>query len=87
MATLPHPAPPRPAAPAAAAPKAPAPAKPAEPDPPVQTIADEQRERSAEIERMGSAAWVEAHDERSAEEKKPRAVGGIAQPDVEAFRR
>ena len=33
------------------------------------TIAEEQRRRSAEIEAHGVHAWIEAHDERTAEEK------------------
>jgi hypothetical protein len=34
------------------------------------TVAEEQRRRSAEIEAMGVEAWKDAHDERSEEEKR-----------------
>jgi hypothetical protein len=49
----------------------------------VQTVADEQRERSAEIEKVGSAAWVAAHDERTEEQKQGMAVTGVANVVVE----
>jgi hypothetical protein len=41
----------------------------------VQTIADEQRERSAEIEDMGVEAWKAAGDERPASEKQKTVAG------------
>jgi hypothetical protein len=59
MATTPHPAPP-------AAP----PAKPL----PVETVADEQRRRSEEIEKMGVEKWKAAHDQRT---EAPRQVEGV----------
>ena len=52
-------------------------------EPPVRTIADEQRERSDEIAAMGTAAWVEAHDEREPD-AKPKAVAGVQHRPVEA---
>ena len=60
--------------PTAAAPAAPA---------PVRTIADEQRERSAEIQAEGTEKWKQEHDERSAEEKQGRQVEGVAPPAPE----
>jgi len=85
MATQPHPTPPKPA-------PSPAPAPPPKPDedpaaaaphaippePPVETIADEQRKRSAEIEAMGIDAWKASQDTRSEAEKQPQAVPGVA---------
>jgi hypothetical protein len=52
-------------------------------EPPVRTIADEQRERSEEIQREGIDKWKAAHDERGAEDK-PKVVPGIQQRPVEA---
>jgi hypothetical protein len=52
-------------------------------EPPVKTIADEQRERSEEIMREGLDKWKAAHDERGAEDK-PKVVPGIQQRPVEA---
>ena len=52
-------------------------------EPPVRTIADEQRERSDEIAAMGTDAWVKAHDERDPE-AKPKAVAGVQHRPVEA---
>jgi hypothetical protein len=49
--------------------------EPQAPDEPVRTIADEQRERSAEIEAMGVEAWKAAHDERSQEEEQHQVPG------------
>ena len=50
---------------------------------PVRTIADEQRERSAEIQAEGTEKWKQEHDERSAEEKQGRQVEGVAPPAPE----
>lgn len=58
---------------------APAPQTP----PPVRTIADEQRERSAEIMAVGVEEWKEEHDERSPEERKSHQVPGVAPPAPE----
>ena len=51
-------------------------AKQPEPEPPVKTVADEQRERSEEMQREGVEAWKAAHDERSEEERQPKQVPG-----------
>ena len=51
--------------------------------PPVRTIADEQRERSAEIQAQGVESWKAEHDERSEEDKKPHQVRGVAPPAPE----
>ena len=87
MANTPHPTqpPPRPAAPAQHQPaakhdpNAPAQAEP-KPDPnQVKTVADEQRERSAEMEKAGGAEkWMAAQDKRTDEEKRQRPVAGVA---------
>jgi hypothetical protein len=45
--------------------------------PPVQTIADEQRERSEEIAREGVEKWKERHDQRSEEDRRMRPVTGV----------
>ncbi len=37
--------------------------------PPCYTIADEQRDRSAEIEEVGLINWIDQHDSRTEEEK------------------
>jgi hypothetical protein len=63
MATTPHPAPPPPK------PAAPANNAKTEAPPPVETVADEQRARSAEIEKMGVENWKAAHDNRTPEER------------------
>lgn len=42
---------------------------------PVETIGDEQRERSADIEAMGVEAWKAEHDERPAGEKQKTVQG------------
>jgi hypothetical protein len=55
---------------------------PAEPEG-FRTIADEQRARSEEIQRMGVAAWVEAHDERTAEERQQKPVAGVSHRPVD----
>jgi hypothetical protein len=47
-----------------------------EPEPPAHTIADEQRERAALIEKEGMAKYVEDVDERS-DEDKPLFVQGV----------
>ena len=49
----------------------------AAPEPPTKTIADEQRERSEEIQKQGVDAWKAAHDERSPEERQGRQVPGV----------
>lgn len=79
MAIPPQP-PPRPAAPHPAAPHPAAPATQAPPDSePLRTVADEQRERSAEMEKAGGAEkWMAAQDKRTDEEKQPRTVAGVA---------
>jgi translation initiation factor IF-2 len=77
MATQPQPTPP---------PKPPTPPPPAaKPAPaPVKTIADEQRERSEEIQREGVEAWKAKHDERTEDDKKGRVVTGVAHRPVDA---
>jgi hypothetical protein len=45
--------------------------------PPVQTIADEQRERSEEMAREGVEKWKERHDQRSEEDRQSRPVSGV----------
>ena len=86
MATQPHPTPkpeptpapkPKPDEDAAAAPHA------IPPEPPVQTIADEQRARSDEIQAMGIDAWKASQDTRSEAEKQPQAVPGVAPSKAE----
>ena len=52
-------------------------------EPPVRTIADEQRERSEEMQKQGIDAWKAAHDERDPDEK-PKVVPGIQQRPIEA---
>jgi hypothetical protein len=53
-----------------------------QPDPPVKTIADEQRERSAEMEAMGMEAWKAAHDDRSLDEQ-PQQIPGVSPTQIE----
>ena len=53
-----------------------------DPVPPVETIADEQRERSAEIEEQGVDAWKAAQDERDPDEK-PKVVPGVSHRAVD----
>jgi hypothetical protein len=53
-----------------------------QPEPPVRTIADEQRERSAEMEAMGMDAWIAAHDQRSADEQ-PQQIPGVSPTQIE----
>ena len=53
-----------------------------DPVPPVETIADEQRARSEEIEEQGVDAWKAAHDERSPDEK-PKVVPGVSHRAVD----
>jgi hypothetical protein len=48
----------------------------------VKTIADEQRERSDEMQREGVDAWKARHDER--DPNAPKTVAGIQQRPVEA---
>lgn len=50
-------------------------------DPPVETVADEQRKRSAEIEAEGMAKYMARIDERPAD-LKPKAVEGVAPRSV-----
>jgi hypothetical protein len=53
------------------------------PEPPkVRTIADEQRERSAEIEKMGVEAYKRSIDQRDPKDI-PGAVEGVRQPKPE----
>lgn len=54
-----------------------------DPPPAVKTIADEQRERSAEIERQGVEEWKAERDERTEEDKQGRQVPGVRSPQVE----
>jgi hypothetical protein len=61
---------------AAAAPPTEPPAPPAPPS--VQTIADEQRERSEQMMKVGIEAWKAEHDERSEADREPRQVPGIS---------
>ena len=53
-------------------------------EPPVKTIADEQRERSDAMAAEGIDAWKAEHDERTADEKQPKVVPGVAHRPVEA---
>ena len=76
MATQPHPTPPNPP---------PRPASriadpPADDATPAVTTQTDQLVRSAEMEKMGVAKWVEEHDERNQpdEQKKQRAVPGVS---------
>jgi hypothetical protein len=61
------------------------------PPPPVRTIADEQRERSDEIAKMGVEAYKRSIDQRK-DEDKPKPVPGVGplqveeRPRVEAHR-
>jgi hypothetical protein len=91
MATQPHPTPP----PKPPTPQTPPPAAKSEdqqaakepkrePPAPVKTIADEQRERSDEIQREGVEAWKAKHDERTEDDKKGRVVTGVAHRPVDA---
>ena len=79
----------KPAPPPAKAParNEPPPAKPegaaAEPDPPVKTVADEQRERSQQIADMGVEAFKAEGDQRD-EADKPKQVAGVSPTSVEA---
>jgi hypothetical protein len=47
-----------------------------QPDPPVRTAADEQRERSQDIQDKGVEAVKAAHDERDPKDR-PQAVAGV----------
>lgn len=60
----------------AAEPK-PAAAEAHQPDPPVQTIADEQRKRSEEMEKEGVAKYVAERDERPPGERVNKPVAGV----------
>jgi hypothetical protein len=46
-------------------------------DPPVKTVADEQRERSAEIEQEGVEPWKEKRDMRPPDQR-PQQVAGVS---------
>lgn len=48
------------------------------PGEPCRTIADEQRERSEEIQAMGVQAWIDAHDQRNPENQQQQVAGVIA---------
>ncbi len=52
-------------------------------EPPVRTIADEQRERSDAMAAEGIDAWKAEHDERDADEKQPKVVPGVSHRPVE----
>ena len=52
------------------------------PEPPVETIADEQRARSEEMQKQGIDVWKAAHDERSPDEK-PKVVPGVSHRAVD----
>jgi hypothetical protein len=47
------------------------------PDQPAETVVEEQRRRSEEIEAMGVEKWKAAHDER-VRDQKPEAVPGVS---------
>jgi hypothetical protein len=62
--------------------------KPVAHDAPVQrevtrTIADEQRERSDQIARVGVERWKAEHDGRTDEDKQPRQVEGVGPTTVQ----
>jgi hypothetical protein len=63
-----------------AQPEAGKPPPPLPPEPLVQTVADEQRERSAEIEHEGVEKWKEQHDERAPEDRTNKPTPGVAAP-------
>jgi hypothetical protein len=44
------------------------------------TVAEEQRERSEEIAKIGVQKWVDARDERPEDERTNRQVPGVAPP-------
>jgi hypothetical protein len=83
----PRPTPPPPqraAAPTPTPTPTPTPAPPRRPQqPPVQTIAEEQRERSDEIARMGVENYKASIDQRGPDDK-PRPVAGVISPRPEA---
>jgi hypothetical protein len=85
MPTPPQPARPAPPQPAASPKTQPEPngarAAP-EPDPPVKTIADEQRERSEEIQAEGVERYKAKRDERDPRDR-PRTVPGVSPTQVE----
>ena len=56
-----------------------------EPPPPVETVGDEQRKRSEEIEKVGVEKWKEAHDERDPADRG-KTVMGVRQPTAEELR-
>jgi hypothetical protein len=53
------------------------------PGEPVRTIADEQRERSAELQDRGVERVKAEHDERSEEDKRSRPVPGVSHRPIE----
>ena len=83
MATQPKPhEPPPPPPPHPPEPKPEAAKHEIKPEPPVETIADEQRARSEEIQKQGIDAWKAAHDERGPDEK-PKVVPGVSHRAVD----
>jgi hypothetical protein len=44
------------------------------------TVAEEQRRRSDEIAKVGTAKWVDDHDERAPEDRTNRQIPGVAPP-------
>jgi hypothetical protein len=78
----PTPKPPEPPSPAAEAKVEGHAVKHGEPATPVKTIADEQRERSEEMQGEGMQAWKDEHDERDPDEK-PKTVPGVQHRPVE----
>jgi hypothetical protein len=82
MATQPHPTPPKPTPPPPPPAKVEGAKHEAPTPPPVRTIADEQRERSDEIARMGVEKYKQSIDMRSPEDR-PKVVEGVAATRVE----
>jgi hypothetical protein len=88
MATQPHPEPPKPAPPPpkppedpqdkTAATKAELELQKKQAGEPVKTIADEQRERSEEMEKEGVDKWMSKFDQRAPEERRQQIKGVIA---------
>ena len=52
-------------------------------DPPVRTIADEQRARSEDMEAEGMQAWNDQHDERDPD-RRPKQVPGVGPTSISA---
>lgn len=42
-----------------------------------ETVVEEQRKRSDEIEAMGVEAWKAAHDDRAHTDQQPKTVAGV----------